>query len=91
MRKFLRVVLQIVSAFLVGYAVLEQLSRDPKDRTWCGDAFNVPYDFRPPTVERVQERWWNPDDERVLTPHVFGVGWSINLFQLRRRVLSLIA
>jgi uncharacterized membrane protein len=39
----------------------------------------------------VMERWWNPNDERVLTPHVFGVGWSLNLYQLKRRGLGLFA
>jgi hypothetical protein len=91
MRRTLRVLIQLALAFLAGYALFEQLSRDPKDRTWRGDVFNVPYDFRPPTVDRVMERWWNPNDERVLTPHVFGVGWSINLYQLKRRGLGLFA
>jgi len=22
---------------------------------------------------------WNPDDERIFVPSVYGVGWSINL------------
>jgi hypothetical protein len=81
--------IQIIAAFLFAYALLEQWLRDPKDRTWTGNAFGVPYDFRPPTPERLVERWWNPDDERVLTPHFFGVGWSINLYQVRERLLSL--
>lgn len=91
MFKFLKRLVQLVGAFLFAYAVLEQFSRDPKDRTWHGDAFGVPYDFRPPTAERVIERWWNPNDERILTPHTFGVGWSINLYQLQRRAKLLIA
>lgn len=91
MGRFLKRLLQLAGAFLLGYALLEQLSQDPKDRTWEGNAFGVPYDFRPPTLNRLQERWWNPDDERILTPHFFGVGWSINLYQLQRRAKLLIA
>jgi hypothetical protein len=90
MRRLLRFLIQVALAFLTGYAILEQLSRDPKDRTWNGNVMNVPYDFRPPTIDRVMERWWNPNDERLLTPHVFGVGWSINLYRLRREIMGLI-
>jgi hypothetical protein len=89
MRNALKKLIQLVFAFLFAYALLEQWSRDPKDRTCEGHAFGVPYDFRPPTPERFVERWWNPSDERILTPHFFGVGWSINLYQLSRRMQEL--
>ncbi len=91
MRNVLKKLIQLIFAFLFAYALLEQWSREPKDRTWCGTAFGVPYDFRPPTPERVIQRWWNPDDERLLTPHVFGVGWSVNLYQVQRQAKLLIA
>ena len=42
----------------------------------------VPYDFRPPTIERARSRWWNPDEPRLFVPQVFGVGWTINLARL---------
>ena len=74
-----------VGVALVAAAVLKELSRPPAEREWHGQlAGFLPYEFRPPTVERVRERWWNPDDPRVLTPHVFGVGWSVNLARLVR-------
>ena len=44
---------------------------------------------RLPTVQRVRERFWNPDDPRVFTPHIFGVGWSVNLYQVVRRLREL--
>ena len=50
-----------------------------------GTFMGVPFEFRPPTARRVKERWWNPADRRVFTPHVFGVGWSLNLHRLFRR------
>jgi hypothetical protein len=61
--------------------------RKPRDaRTWNGRLLGlVPYDFRKPTLQRVKARWWNPGDARLLTPRVFGVGWSINLARLVRR------
>jgi hypothetical protein len=45
----------------------------------------VPYDFRKPTLARLKERMWNPDDERIITPRDFGIGWTLNLYQFRKR------
>lgn len=50
-----------------------------------GKMLGVPYDFRRPTLARIRERMWNPDDPRVVTPRVFGVGWTLNLATLRER------
>ena len=46
-----------------------------------GVFYGIPFDYRVPTPERIRERLWNPDDPRVLTPMVFGAGWSINFYQ----------
>ena len=46
----------------------------------------VPYDWRAPTMARIKERTWNPNDSRVFTPHVFGWGYSINFYELGRRL-----
>lgn len=67
------------SAVLLAAAVAKELRLPADERTWEGALGPVPYDLRPPTLARVVERWWNPDDPRFLTPHVFGVGWSLNL------------
>jgi hypothetical protein len=65
---------------LTALAVIEQLRRPREDRTWEGEVLGVvPYDFRMPTLDRVRERWWNPDEPRLFVPQVFGVGWTINL------------
>jgi Family of unknown function (DUF5808) len=50
-----------------------------------GEILGVPYDFRKPTWSLVKERMWNPQDERIWTPRLTGIGWSINLFQLKKR------
>lgn len=39
----------------------------------------VPIDFSPPTAERVAHTWWNPRDERIFVPRVFGLGWALNV------------
>ncbi len=54
-----------------------------------GTFLRVPFEFRRPTAQRVRKRWWNPDDESIFTPHVFGVGWSINVYQVRKRLEAL--
>ena len=51
-----------------------------------GRLLGIPYDWRVPTPARMKARWWNPEDRRVLTPKVFGWGWTINLYQLLRRL-----
>jgi uncharacterized membrane protein len=43
-----------------------------------------------PTLERAKSRWWNPQDDRLFVPTVFGVGWTINAARLGR-VLGLVA
>jgi hypothetical protein len=81
--------IRLAALVLVAAAVLKELSKPPDEREWHGElAGFVPYELRPPTLGRVRERWWNPRDERILTPHVFGVGWSVNvgrIVELARR------
>lgn len=50
-----------------------------------GFFLGIPYDFRKPTLARIKERCWNPTDMRIFTPHVFGWGYSINLYQLLKK------
>jgi hypothetical protein len=54
----------------------------PEERTWHGTLSGIPYDFRRPTIERLREAFWNKDTARVLVPHAFGMGWSINFYPL---------
>ena len=70
-------------------ALLTELSKPPAERTWHGRVLGVPYDFRPPTLERIREAYWNPDDPRIFTDRVFGVGWAVNLPILGRRLVAL--
>ena len=64
-------------ALTVGAAVYAFRTGQP-----TGRFLGMPYDFRVPTVDRMRERLWNEGDERIFTPMVFGVGWSINFFRL---------
>jgi len=71
---------QLIVVGLVVAAVTKELQKDKEDRTWHGTVAGfVPYEFRVPTVERIRERVWDPEGEHILSPHVFGVGWTLNV------------
>jgi Family of unknown function (DUF5808) len=73
----------LIGAGLIGAAVATELSKPAGKRTWHGRILGfVPYDFRPPTIERIKSRMWNPNDPRLFTPRAFGVGWDVNWAQL---------
>ncbi len=78
-----RIVKLAAFAVLVA-AIVEQLRLPDEQRTWQGRVGLVPYDLRMPTFERARSRWWNPDDDRLFVPTVFGVGWTVNVARLGR-------
>jgi hypothetical protein len=72
----------------VGLALtLAAVADSVRRRRTHGEALGfVPYDFRPPTGKRVRRRLWAPDDGRLITPTVFGVGWTVNVGRVARLV-----
>ena len=69
---------------LVAAAVATELSKPAPERTWEGRVLGVvPYDFRPPTWQRIRDAYWNPRSDRLFSDRVFGVGWAINLHQAK--------
>jgi hypothetical protein len=75
----LKKLVSLVSAALAVAAVVKELRTPPDERTWNGKvAAVVPYDFRSPTIARIRERLWNPKGEHLISPRVFGVGWTVN-------------
>ena len=72
---------------LAGAAVAKELGKPTEDRTWHGRILGLPYDFRPPTPARVRAEFWDPDNDALLTPHSFGIGYGINLARLLRPAL----
>ncbi len=46
----------------------------------------IPYDWRSPTWSRVKQRCWNAADRRIFTPKVFGWGFTINFYEIARRL-----
>ena len=75
---FIRLI-RLVTVGLAVAAVVKELRTPAEQRQWHGSLGFVPYDLRMPTVARVRERMWNPDDVHVISPRVFGVGWTVNL------------
>jgi hypothetical protein len=82
LKQMTTLVLAGVSAAVVGAAILDQLRLPAEQRSWQGHLGAVPYDFRFPTPQRIREKVWNKDTSRVLMPHLFGVGWSLNFYPL---------
>jgi Family of unknown function (DUF5808) len=77
----------ITAIGLVLAAVTQEPAKPSDEREWHGTVAGVvPYDFRPPTLERARATWWSPQDERVFVPQLLGVGWTLNLGRLARLV-----
>ena len=72
-----------LSLGVAALAIAQELSKPTSERAWNGRVLGfVPYDFRPPGLERIRASLWNPDNPHVVTSQVFGVGWSINFYRV---------
>jgi hypothetical protein len=73
-----RTIWNLLLAIIGVVAIVQELRKPPHERTWHGKVADfVPYDFRVPTLERLQTTYWNPDGP-ILSSKVFGVGWAPN-------------
>jgi hypothetical protein len=80
----LRRAVRFVAFATIVAAVATELSKPESERTWQGRVFGVvPYDFRPPTWERIRDAYWNPDSDSLFSDRAFGVGWAINLYRAK--------
>lgn len=81
--------LRLAALALTAGAVAQELRKPSEQREWHGRLGGVvPYDFRLPTVERVRAALWNPESDRLVTPQVFGVGWTVNAGRLVKLLRS---
>lgn len=88
-RSKVRKAAKLVSFGLLGWAVVEELRKPKDERTWTGSlAGFVPYDLRPPNVERIKDAYWAPENERIFTPRPMGVGWAVNVGRVVRLASS---
>src|SRR6476660_5589803 len=80
----IRRLVRLVVFGLVVSAVATELSKPPAERTWHGRVLEtVPYDFRPPTWDRIRSAYWNPNSDHLFSDRVFGVGWAVNLHRAK--------
>ncbi|HEY8643911.1 MAG TPA: DUF5808 domain-containing protein [Candidatus Dormibacteraeota bacterium] len=80
----LRRVVKLAGFGLMVAAISQEMSKPEAEREWHGKVAGlVPYDFRPPTWERIRAAYWNPDEPRLFTDRAFGVGWAINLYRAK--------
>ncbi len=72
---------------IVAAAIANELRKPADQRTWHNRLGGVlPYDLRPPTLARVKQTLWDPGNERILVPQAFGIGWSVNVGGLLKRL-----
>ena len=81
---------QLFTILVVLAVIYEELRKGPEDERWRGRALGfVPYDLRPPSLRRIRETYWNPDDERIFPGKVAGIGWGVNFAALVDRISRL--
>jgi hypothetical protein len=87
-----RRLLSTIASLLLVASVIKELRTPREQRTWHGMVLGfVPYDLRPPTLQRLRESVWNPASHQLFTSRVFGVGWSLNLHEVWFRLRSAIS
>jgi hypothetical protein len=80
----MRRLFQMAAFGLLTAAIATELAKPPEQRTWHGRVFSlVPYDFRPPTWQRIRDAYWNPESDELFSDRVFGVGWAVNLYKAK--------
>jgi hypothetical protein len=80
----IRRLIRFTAFALVAAAVATELAKPAPERTWQGKVAGVvPYDFRPPTWQKIREAYWNPESDRLFSDRVFGVGWALNLYRAK--------
>lgn len=82
--KTIRRIFGVLGMLLLAGAVINEFGKEPEKRTGHGTVGDlVPYDFRVPTLEKLQATFWDPDGP-VIVSTAFGVGWTVNLGRLAR-------
>jgi len=83
-RPWWRIALALGGLGLLAAAVLRELRQPREERTWTGNVGGVPYNLRPPTVQRLRATFWDTENPGLLRPKAFGVGWDVNFAALAR-------
>src|SRR5436305_14398587 len=85
----IRRLVRVVAFGLIAAAVATELSKPAPDRTWHGKVFDiVPYDFTPPTWQRIRSAYWNPESDRLVNDRVFGGAWAVALHRAKTLIAA---
>jgi hypothetical protein len=90
MKARLNLLVMLAVAALAALAIARELQKPPAERRWQGLVAGVPYNFNRPTWDRLRAEYWNPQSDRILSPHAVGMGWGINVAALVNRAQTLI-
>lgn len=86
----MRGIFRILTLAVIAGVIYQEARKEPGDERWHGKSLGfVPYDLRPPSLARIRETYWNPDDPRIFTGKVAGIGWGINLAAVAEKLRSL--
>ena len=77
----MRTTVATVAGLLAVPLVLTALGK-PRRGVFLG----IPYSFERPTSKRVRQSLWDPRNRHILTPHIYGWGYSVNLHAVARRL-----
>lgn len=72
----------LVLAALALPPLLLRLAGRPLSGTFLG----IPYSFQAPTPDRLRRSLWDRSSDRLLAPHLYGWGYSLNFHVLGRRL-----
>ncbi len=91
MKELLRLI-RTVAWLAFAAAIYQELRKPPEARTWNGKVAGVvPYDFRVPTLDRLREAYWAPDNDQLVSENVFGVGWAVNIPVAARKLSAIVS
>ena len=77
-----------MAAGTAAIALVQEMRKPKPEREWHGKVGFIPYDFRLPTPGRLRQTFWNPDDDRILMPRAFGIGWDLNFGRVVKLIRS---
>jgi hypothetical protein len=60
---------------------MAEIQQQAQPQTFLGMPMSWDWD-----LNKIMRNYWNPDDDRVFPPKVFGIGWDVNFYQVYRRM-----
>ena len=82
--------IKLFTVAVIAAVVYEEVRKGPGVERWHGRALGfIPYDLRLPSLRAIREAYWNPEDRRIFTGRVAGIGWGINFAALSDRISKL--